>query len=88
MLRITLQSYSICIFTQSHKNTSGFHIKRGTPKMSQSGLLIYGITHVCWLFKQGEYKLALLSRLHVRNPSHYRYKLNMFDEKRRGRQAI
>ena len=27
MLRINLQSYStICVFTQSHKNTSGFHI--------------------------------------------------------------
>ena len=38
MLRITLQSYStICVFTQSHKNTSGFHMKEGHQKCHKVG---------------------------------------------------
>ena len=44
MLRITLKSHStICIFTRSHKKTRVSYVT-GTPKLSQIGSLIYGIT--------------------------------------------
>ena len=49
MLRISLQTHStICIFTRSHKKMWVSYVKgtpNGTPKISQIGPLIYGITH-------------------------------------------
>ena len=49
MLRITLQSYStICVFTQSHKNISGFHMcKRDTKNVTKwaPNLLNYPNAH-------------------------------------------
>ena len=46
MLRITLKSHStICIFTRSHKKMWVSYVN-GTPKMSQIGSLIYGISQV------------------------------------------
>ena len=46
MLRISLQSHStICIFTRSHQKMWVPYVT-GTPKMSQIGSLIYGITQL------------------------------------------
>ena len=46
MLRITLTSHStICIFTRSHKKMWVSYVT-GTPKMSQIGPLIYGISQL------------------------------------------
>ena len=46
MRRMTLKSRStICVFTESHKHMQVSYV-RGTPKMSQSGLLIYGISRM------------------------------------------
>ena len=48
MRRMTLKSHStICVFTKSHKHMWVSYV-RGTPKMSQSGPLIYWITHMHW----------------------------------------
>ena len=48
MLRTSLQTLStICIFTRSHKKMWVSYVN-GTPKMSQIGSLIYGITHICF----------------------------------------
>ena len=45
MLRITLKSHStIFIFTRSHEKMWVSYVN-GTPKMSQIGSLVYGITH-------------------------------------------
>ena len=64
MFRISLQSHStICIFTRSHKKMWVSYVS-GTPKISQIGSLIFGITH-CTLgllhmkFSKYSFKLCL-----------------------------